>query len=230
VETKKLTKLDGEKIFDILTRTLKYDWKEYVVLVAKNEDKDPFSVLVATILSQNTNDKNSIKAYKRLKEEIGVDINSILKADINKLEECIKVAGMYRQKARTIKELAKRLADVGGSDFLLKEEPEKVRKFLLSVPGIGKKTADVFLSVCRKAPYFAVDTHAARIAKRWGLVDDKASYDEISRALLELFGEDRAEEAHRLLIALGRRYCKAKNPRCNVCPLRNICPYAQRRL
>jgi endonuclease-3 len=75
---------------------------------------------------------------------------------------------------------------------------------------------------------FAVDTHAMRIAKRWGLVGEKAGYDEVSKALLEFFGPEKAEEAHRLIIALGRRYCTARNPRCSECPLRDICPYPRR--
>ncbi len=197
--------------------------------MAKNEDKSPFAVLIAIILSQNTNDKNSVKAYELLKERVGITVDNILKARIEEIEDSIKSAGMYRQKARTIKALAEALKKVGGEGFLMKKSPEEVRRFLLQIHGIGKKTADVFLSVCRKAPYFAVDTHAARIAKRWGLVGDKANYDEISRALLDFFGKEKVEEAHRLLIALGRRYCLAKNPRCKECPLRNICPYVQKR-
>ncbi len=224
-----IKKFNGSLVYDILLKNLKYDWKEYVVLIAINEDKNPFSVLVAIVLSQNTNDKNSIKAYKRLREAVGINLDSILNADINTIEECIRSAGMYRQKARTLKELARKLKELGGEDFLLREEPEKLRKVLLEIPGIGKKTVDVFLSAYRKAPYFAVDTHAARIAKRWGLVGEKANYDEISQKLLEFFGKERAEEAHRLLIALGRRYCKAKTPRCDICPLKSICPYAQKR-
>ena len=220
---------NGETAFKVLSEKVKYDWKEYVVLVAKNEDKSPFAVLIAIILSQNTNDKNSIKAYRLLKERVGVTIDSILKASIEEIESSVKSAGMYRQKARTIKVLAEALKKAGGEEFLMEKSPEEVRSFLLRIRGIGKKTADVFLSVCRKAPYFAVDTHAARIAKRWGLVGDKASYDEISRALSDFFGKEKVEEAHRLLIALGRRYCLAKNPRCKECPLREICPYAQKR-
>ncbi|MEM4971993.1 MAG: hypothetical protein QXE01_12160, partial [Sulfolobales archaeon] len=78
-------------------------------------------------------------------------------------------------------------------------------------------------SVVRGAPYFAVDTHAMRIAIRWGLVS-RRSYEEASKALLEFFGGERAEEAHRLLIALGRRYCRSRNPLCGECPINIYCP------
>ena len=227
---KNVVNFNGDVVFKILSEKIKYSWEEYVVLIAKQEDQSPFAVLLAIILSQNTNDKNSIKAYKELKKVIGIDIKNILNTDIKKLGESIKSAGMYNQKARTIKVLAERLEEAGGEKFLLNEPPEKVRDFLLKIPGIGKKTADVFLSVYRGAPYFAVDTHAIRIARRWKLVDNKAKYDNISSVLIDFFGKDRVEEAHRLLIALGRRYCKARKPRCKECPLREICPYAQRSL
>ncbi len=75
---------------------------------------------------------------------------------------------------------------------------------------------------------FAVDTHAMRVALRWGLAR-RRDYMEVSRALLEYFGAERAEEAHRLLIALGRRVCKARSPRCWECPLASYCPSSSKR-
>ncbi|MCE4599861.1 MAG: endonuclease III [Desulfurococcales archaeon] len=222
--------MKGDEVYRILESSLVDDWREYVALVAKRRSRSPFSVLVGVVLSQNTNDKNSIRAFNELASRVGVDIDDILKADIRDIEESIRIAGMWRQKARTIVKLARHIKDLGGEDFLVKEKPDIVREKLLEVKGVGPKTVDVFLSVVRKAPYFAVDTHAARIARRWGLVGEKASYDEISKALLRFFGPERAEKAHRLLIALGRRYCTSKNPRCDKCPLRDICPYARAHL
>jgi len=218
----------GKEVLRILKEKLSYDWKEYVVLVASNLDRNPFPILISIILSQNTNDVNSIKAYIELRSKIGVSIDDILNSRLEDLEEAIRVAGLYKQKARAIRELAEKLRKVGGEEFLVRESPERVREFLLSIEGIGPKTADVFLSLYRKAPYFAVDTHARRIAIRWGLVGDKASYSEVSRALLEFFGPEETEIAHRLLIALGRRYCRARSPKCRECPLRDLCPYAQK--
>jgi endonuclease-3 len=219
----------GREVFERLQRSLRVDWRDYVALVAFELDakKHPFAVLAGIILSQNTNDKNSIKAYMNLRERIGVSPEAILSARDEELIEAIRVAGLARQKARALKEAARRILEAGGERILLEMPWDKLRSFLLSIPGVGKKTADVFLQLVRKAPVFAVDTHAARIAKRWGLVDEKAGYDEISRALLNFFGPEHSEEAHRLLIALGRTYCKARNPRCSECPLRDICPRPQ---
>jgi len=216
----------GKEVYRRLSSALKPDWREYVVLVADklDGDKHPFAVLAAIILSQNTSDKNSIKAYYRLREEIGVSPEAILSAPLEKLVEAIRPAGLPNQKARSLKEAAKKILEAGGERILLEMPWEKLREFLLTIPGVGEKTVDVFLSVKRRAPVFAVDTHALRIAKRWGLVPQKAGYKEASKALLEFFGPEISEEAHRLIIALGRRYCKARRPLCNECPLRDICP------
>jgi len=220
----------GEKVFNILKNTLKVDWRDYVVLVAHKLDGNPFAVLVAIILSQNTNDKNAIKAYMKLREKTSISPEKILSINKNELVETIRPAGLPKQKANAILELAKLVMRKGGNEWLSRGDPEEIRRELLKIPGIGKKTADVFLSFYRGyGGVFAVDTHAARIAKRWGLVSDRAGYDEISKALLRYFGPDKAEEAHRLLIALGRTYCKARNPRCDECPLRGLCPWPERR-
>ena len=224
-------KATGAEVLERLKKSLRVDWRDYVALVAYEVDGNPFAVLAAIILSQNTSDKNSIRAYMRLRSSIGVRPEDVAKARLEDVEEAIRPAGLSRQKARALKLLASKVIEWGGEEYLLREEPGVLRRKLLSVQGVGPKTVDVFLSLVRKAPgVFAVDTHAARIAKRWGLVGDKAGYDEISRALLEFFGEGVSEEAHRLLIALGRTYCRARNPLCRECPVSDVCPSAQQRL
>jgi endonuclease-3 len=223
-------KASGREVLERLRRALRVDWRDYVALVAERLDKSPFAVLVAVILSQNTNDKNSIKAYMELRRRVGVKVEDVLRAGEEEIVEAIRVAGLPRQKARAIKELALKVAEWGGEEYLLSEDPRVLRDKLLSIKGVGPKTVDVFLSLVRRAPgVFAVDTHAARIARRWGLVGPKASYDEVSRALYQFFGEGVSEEAHRLLIALGRRYCRARNPLCGECPVRDLCPSAPQR-
>ncbi|KSW12612.1 endonuclease III [Pyrodictium occultum] len=222
-------RVDGKTVFRILSRSLRVDWRDYVVLVADRLDGNPFAVLAAIILSQNTSSRSSIRAYHSLRMLLGrVTPEAVLSVPEEKLGEAIRAAGLWRQKARALREAARRILEAGGERVLMEMPPEKLREFLLSIPGVGKKTADVFLSFKRRAPVFAVDTHALRIAKRWGLVGEKAGYDEASRALLEFFGPERSEEAHRLLIALGRQYCRARGPRCSECPLRGYCPYPRR--
>jgi len=218
-----IERADGDTIYSILSKSIKVDWREYVVLVAKARSHGLFPILVGIILSQNTSDRSSIKAFEKLRNSVGVDLDDILKASIDDIGKAIREAGLWRQKAETIKRAAEAISRIGGEDYLSKEDPERLRSFLISIKGIGFKTADVFLSVARGAPLFAIDTHAMRIAMRWGLIE-KRSYADASKALLRLFGPERAEEAHRLLIALGRRYCRARNPRCNECPVRDLCP------
>ncbi|GAB6147921.1 endonuclease III domain-containing protein [Stetteria hydrogenophila] len=220
---------DGGLVFERLKSSIKYDWRDYVALVALYEDGTPFAVLAAVILSQNTTDKNSVKAYLSLREKIGVDPKSIAEAPVERIAEAIKLAGLARQKAEALKGAAAKVLELGGEEALVKLDPETLKRELLQVRGVGPKTVDVFLSAYRRVGVFAVDTHARRIAVRWGLARPNASYDEVSRALLEFFGPERAEEAHRLLIALGRLYCKAKRPRCGECPLRDVCPYPRAR-
>lgn len=222
-------RISGEEVFRILSQNLSIDRSEYVALVAEDLREGLFSVLVGIVLSQNTNDKNSIKALINLRNKIGLSIDKILGASIKDIGEAIRVAGLWRQKAETIKRLAEEINRLGGEEYLVREDPFVLREKLLEIKGVGEKTVDVFLSLVRKAPVFAVDTHAMRIAIRWGLAK-KRNYREVSQALLRYFGAERAEEAHRLLIALGRRYCKASNPRCAECPLRSYCPSSQRYL
>lgn len=217
--------MSGQEVFEKLKSTLNYDWRDYVVLIALNEDKKPFAVLAAIILSQNTSDKNSIKAYRSLRNRIGVDPQSIKRASLEEIEEAIRPAGLARQKAATLKRAALKVIELGGEKALNKMDPEVLKREMLQVKGVGPKTVDVFLAAYRGVGVFAVDTHARRIAVRWGLARPNASYDEVSKALLEFFSLNRAEEAHRLLIALGRLYCKARNPRCSECPLKDVCPY-----
>jgi len=215
--------ISGDEVYTILSKVFRPSISEYVVLVANSMEEGVFPVLISIILSQNTNDRNSIRAFLRLKERVGVKLEDILRASIDEIALSIREAGLWRQKAETIKRVAETVARLGGEDFLLREDPFKVREELLKVKGVGFKTVDVFLSVIRRAPVFAVDTHAMRIALRWGLAK-RRSYKEVSRALLEYFKAERAEEAHRLIIALGRRVCKARKPRCWECPLANYCP------
>ena len=220
----------GREVYQRLREALNPSWDEYVVLVSDRLDGNPYAVLAAIILSQNTSDRNSIRAYHQLRSRLGgrVTPEAVLSLSEEELAETIKAAGLHRQKARALREAARKILEAGGEKVLEEMPPEELRGFLLSIPGVGKKTADVFLSFYRKAPVFAVDTHALRIARRWGLIGPRDGYDKASKALLEFFGPELAEEAHRLIIALGRRYCTARSPRCSSCPLRDICPYPAR--
>ncbi len=188
--------------------------------------KDYYKILIATILSQNTNDKNSISAFKRLDEKIGVEPNKILNAEINEIAEAIKIGGLYRVKAKKIKEATKEILTRLDGDLtkLANMEYEEARKLLLKISGIGDKTADILL-LKMGHPAFPVDTHIKRITRRLGLVNRKAKYLEISEFWRKNLPSENYLDAHLELIAFGRKICKSINPRCNICPLRDTCHY-----
>lgn len=187
---------------------------------------DPFRVLVATIISQNTNERNALLAFKKLEEEVGVEPAKIASGGVAKVEEAIKVAGLQRQKAGAIVAAAELLLRSYGGDLggLLREGEGRVREVLGSVKGIGEKTIDVLLAFSG-FPVVPVDTHVRRVSRRLGLARG-SSYYAVREALHRVFREGSRLEAHLLLIKLGREICRARDPRCDACPLARMCPSA----
>ena len=218
----------GRRVIQLLEKSgLEIREDEFVSLTARKLNGNPFALLVAIIISQNTTDKAAIKAYKRLNEMLGGRLTpeKIVELGQERIEEPLRPAGLSRQKARWIYEAARAIIDNGGERILTEKPPDELRQILLKIPGIGKKTVDVFMSQVRGEQVFAVDTHARRIAKRWCL-EDTNNYDRISKAFSEFFKGEDLVKAHKLVIALGRKWCIARKPKCKECPLREICPYA----
>lgn len=183
-----------------------------------------FEILVATIISQNTNSKNTSAAFRRLRERFNVSPEVLAAAPIEELEECLRPAGLYRVKAKRIKEISTLLlAREGGLEAILEKPLDEARKELMSLPGVGWKTADVVLSFAAGRATFPVDTHIARIAKRWGMVGERASYEEVSEAFKKVVGEGERKRIHLMLIRFGREYCTARSPKCDRCPVRPPC-------
>jgi len=215
----------GEEIIKRLEKAIDLSKELFVVDYVSN---DPFEKIIAIILSQNTSDKNAIKALENLKNKIGISRESLLKASVESIEEAIKPGGLYREKARRIKALAEYISD-RVLEEILKMPVEKARKELLKFPGIGKKTADVFLALYGKET-IGVDTHAARVAKRLGIAPPNADYEGIRKVLMKVFSSRSGnyDIVHRFLIALGRRWCRANKPACSQCPLRDLCSYSKK--
>ena len=224
-ETSISDKTSGKLVYDILKRSIPLKDSDFAAMIPLAEGDGPFAVLVAVILSQNTNDKNAIRAYKELKQRIGLDPYKLVRTNMDKIIDAIRIAGLAEQKAYAIKKASEVIIDLGGPIALLVVDPEVLENKLLSIKGIGKKTVDVTLSVLGRKKVFAVDTHAFRVARRWGIA--RGGYERTSKALSEFFRDVPLDEAHRLVIALGRLYCKARNPRCRECPLGKICPYPE---
>lgn len=220
--------LEGEKTGQIILKRLKtaleLNLNRFTVFYV-GDLNDPFKVLIATILSQNTNDKNSITAFNKLKESLELRPEVLVSSAVEEIENAIKIAGLYREKSRAVKALSKIILEKyqGNLWNLLNKPLEEARRELLKLPKVGRKTADVLLLFTAKKPTFPVDVHITRISKRLGIVDFNANYEEIRKKLMKMFKPKDYLEAHLLLIEFGRRVCKSKRPRCSRCPIADIC-------
>lgn len=212
---------DCDKILAVLRRSFALpNWASH---------RSPFQTLVVTILSQNTSGKNASKAFENLSRKFPFNPEALAKADEKEIQEAIKNAGLYRNKAKVIRNVARRIIEEfdGSLDFIYSLPLEEARKILLSFEGIGPKTADVVLLFCAGKPTLPIDTHVARVSKRLQLVSWKANYEEIRRTLQRLYQPKDYLAVHLLFISLGRKICKARNPLCNQCPINMFCPSKQ---
>lgn len=178
-----------------------------------------FQLLVSTILSAQSTDVQVNKITKDLFTEYP-DPKSFLKLSVKELENKIRKIGLYRNKAKSI---------LATSKMLIEEFNSKIpntREKLMKLPGVGRKTANVVLSVGFNKNAFAVDTHVFRVANRLGLTNSKNPL-ESEIQLMEVVPEKKWKKAHHWLIWHGRKICKAQKPLCEICPLKNYCKYFQ---
>lgn len=192
--------------------------------------KDPFKNLIITVLSQNTSEINCIRAYNGLATRFEVRPDVLARANVEDLREAIRSGGLYNVKSKRIKELSQAVLDKFGGDVsvILALPKEEARKKLMELPGIGKKTADVLLA--QRHSYkevMVVDTHMDRIAKRIGLAEPKAKYEEIQKALKEFIPWDKGERVGGLIWLLAKYTCRAQNPKCHECPIIETCDYGK---
>jgi endonuclease-3 len=179
-----------------------------------------FQLLVSTILSAQSTDVQVNKITKKLFKEYP-NPKSFLKLSPRELENKIKQIGLYRNKAKSI---------LAASKMLVEEFNGKVpnsREKLMTLPGVGRKTANVVLSVGFNQNAFAVDTHVFRVANRLGLTNSKNPL-ESEMQLMEVVPEEKWKKAHHWLIWHGRKICKAQKPLCEICPLKDHCQYYQK--
>lgn len=184
--------------------------------------------LILTILSQNTADVNSFRAFSALRERYAT-WEDVLAAPTDELEDVIRPGGLAPTKSRRIQHvLAEVHAATGGTwglGFLGTMPLEDARAWLTSLPGIGRKTASIILLFNFGRPAMPVDTHVHRVATRLGMLSPRTPFDR-AHDLLE--GALRPEEMyafHVELIRHGRDTCRAPRPICGLCPLTDICPY-----
>ncbi len=197
--------------------------EEFSVIKALRDELSPLAALISIILSQNTSDRNAIKALTNFVSRLGkrFDIDDLRKLSINELEDMIRPSGMYRLKANTILNLVKKGVN---NEVLTKEDPKKLKELLSSIPGIGYKTIDVFLLMVRDYSTFPIDTHIRRVLTRLGFIRRNEPYESIRAKVMKALPSNLYLKAHLVLIKHGREICKSRNPKCNSCPIRNICP------
>lgn len=192
---------------------------------------DPLAELILTVLSQNTADTNSGRAFTALLSRYA-SWDEVLAAPTADLVETIRPGGLAPQKAPRIQAiLARVLERTGGWDlgFLADAPFEDARAWLRALPGVGPKTAACVLLFALGRPALPVDTHVERVAKRLGYVPPRLSADAAHSHLEALIDPADFYTFHMLLIKHGRRTCSARNPACDRCPLAAGCPSADRK-
>ena len=214
-----LVQINALKILQILQKSLALP----KLVKPKNE---PFETLIITIISQNTNDINTERAFENLSNQFEITPLSLSEAETSKIEACLHIGGLYKNKTKTIKNISKIILEkFGGSlEPILSLPLDDARKTLIELPGIGPKTADVVLLFSANQPTIPVDTHVNRVSKRLGWVSANGDYDVVRLRLQSLFDQKDYLKVHLLLIAHGRKYCKARHPKCHECPVNIYCP------
>ena len=178
--------------------------------------KDSFELLIAVVLSAQTTDVSVNRVTPALFEKYP-DALSLSEASEEDVMRLIHSIGLYKNKSRNIINLAKEL--VKRFDV---EVPSK-REELESLPGVGRKTANVVLSNCFDYPAFAVDTHVSRVSKRLMIARKDDDVLTIEKKLMKFFPRNCWSRLHHQFIFFGRYKCKAKNPECTDCPFRDSC-------
>lgn len=179
--------------------------------------KSPYELLIATILSAQCTDKRVNMVTKELFKKYP-NAKSLAGAELTDIEEDIKKCGLYKTKSKNIINACKIISEKYNGSI-----PEN-RDDLMSLPGVGRKTANVVLSNAFGVDTIAVDTHVFRVSNRIGLVDAK-DVVKTENELVKVLPKGRLSLCHHLLINHGRNMCKARKPMCSKCDIRSYCNY-----
>lgn len=177
-----------------------------------------YSLLIAVMLSAQTTDKRVNLVTSELFSKYK-DLNELKNADFRELKAIIRPLGSYNKKAFNVKEIARILHDN------YEDKVPMEREIIETLPGVGRKTANVFLSEYLHIPAIAVDTHVERVSKRLRLARKNSDVKIIERTLMRNIKKDNWSKRHLQLVLFGRYYCKAKNPMCENCKLKDICNF-----
>ena len=183
--------------------------------------RNAFELLIATILSAQATDVGVNKVTPKLFERFPTPAR-LAAASAEEVIECIQSLGLYRNKAKNIRLCAQQLME------RFDGEVPQTREELVSLAGVGRKTANVVMSVAFNIPAFAVDTHVERISKRLQICRQKDTVLEVEETLCRKIPKELWSRAHHWMIFFGRYHCIARKPKCHECPLLEMCAFGQR--
>ena len=216
-----MSPLSISEIIDLLA-------KEYGSITWRSRT-DPLSELIMTILSQNTSDHNSRRAFDSLLTSFG-SWEAVAEGSVEDIAEAIKLGGLAQVKAPRIKKVLEQIQAQRGSldlKFLKKMPVAEAKEWLRSLSGVGPKTAACVLLFSLGKPVLPVDTHIHRVAKRLGLIDSRVSAEKAHEILGGMVPAGDVYRFHILIIEHGRRVCQSQRPRCRECVLLKGCPTGQ---
>lgn len=202
---------DSKKIWDYLDKLFPNPKCEL------NYEHD-YELLIAVMLSAQTTDKRVNKVTSVLFKKYP-GIKELSEAPIDDIENIIREIGTYKRKSMYVHEITKKLRD-DGYDYVPND-----RDYIEKLPGVGHKSANVFLANIYNEPTIAVDTHVARVSRRLGVACDQDNVKVIEKKLEKVIPKDRWSKTHHQLVLFGRYYCKAVSPLCEDCELNEICKY-----
>ncbi|KIQ93523.1 Endonuclease III [Anoxybacillus thermarum] len=185
--------------------------------------RNPFELLIAVVLSAQCTDALVNKVTKQLFEKYKTP-EDYVSVSLEELQQDIRSIGLYRNKAKNIQQLCRILIEQYGGNV-----PQS-RDELMKLPGVGRKTANVVVSVAFGVPAIAVDTHVERVSKRLGICRWKDSVLEVEETLMRKIPKEEWSMTHHRLIFFGRYHCKAQSPKCDACPLLHLCREGKKRM
>ncbi len=184
---------------------------------------NPFELVIAVALSAQCTDvlvnKVTAQLFQKYKKP-----EDYLHVSLEELQQDIRSIGLYRNKAKNIQKLCQLL--LAEYDGVVPRERDE----LIKLPGVGRKTANVVVSVAFGIPAIAVDTHVERVSKRLAFCRWKDSVLEVENTLMKKIPKEEWSVTHHRMIFFGRYHCKAQNPQCNVCPMLDICREGKKRM
>ena len=190
--------------------------------------ESPFEIMVGAVLTQNTSWTNVNKAIENLKNRGMFNHGVLSTASREEIAEAIRASGCHNLKAARLKNLLRMIDEEyqGELSALLEDDIENGRANLLRVKGVGPETADAILLYGGGHPVFVVDAYTHRVFSRHGLVAEECDYQEMQDTFMGKLPLDAQmfSEYHALIVCLGKRFCKKKNPLCGECPLQGVFP------